>query len=97
MEQQKPIHMITCGAIRAYVWRNECASRLFHDVTFPRRYRDLNGWATTCSFGVKDLPVLAKVILDAHVWIHARLASGEDATSPRAADVATDQAPAGPQ
>lgn len=84
MEQQKPVATITCGAIRACVWRNDNASRLFHDVTVSRRYRDSNGWASTCSFGVKDLPVLAKVILDAHTWIHAQLAGSDEATSPPA-------------
>lgn len=87
MEQQKPVATITCGTIKACIWRNDTASRLFHDVTVSRRYRDSQGWTSTCSFGVKDLPVLAKVILDAHTWIHAQLSGEADATSPPAMNV----------
>jgi len=79
----KPVHVIRCGYISASIWRNECASRLFHDVSFSRCYRDGKGWASTGFFSTKDLPVLAKVILDSHAWIHAQVTGQEETISPQ--------------
>lgn len=78
----QPIHTISCGSVRASIWRNENALKLFHDVTVCRCYRDGQRWASTCTFGTKDLPVLAKVVLDAHTWIHAQVTGQEEVALP---------------
>lgn len=83
MDDKKPVHTISHGNVRACIWRNDSATRLFHDVTFFRSYRKNEGWATSCSFGAKELPVLAMVILDAHTWIHKQLTGqGETPAAP---------------
>ncbi len=66
MEDKKPVNIITYGPVRACVWRNDSATKLYHDVTFSRCYREGAGWGVSYVFGAKELPALAKVILDAH-------------------------------
>ena len=77
----RPIHTIRYGPVRAAVWRNVvdlgAASREMYSVTFSRSYRDGdNQWKDSASFGVDDLLVLAKVADEAHTWI-SRQRSGD--------------------
>ena len=81
MEDQKPIHTISHGAVRACIWQNASASKLWHDVTFFRTYRKGAGWGTSSSFGAKELPLLATTILDAHAWIHNQIANQAEAAA----------------
>lgn len=93
MEQKRPVHTISYEMIRAYIWRNDTATMLFHDVTFFRSQRQGSSLANSCCFGAKDLPLLAKVILDAHAWIHGQVTGQQqDAASPAQAQVTSNQA-----
>ena len=85
MEDKKPVHTISHGTVRACIWRNNSATKLLHDVTFYRSHRQGDGWGTSYNFGGKELLTLARVILDAHVWILTQLSGQMDATSPPAA------------
>jgi hypothetical protein len=93
MEDQRPIHTISNGTVRACIWRNASAKKLFHDVTFFRSYRKGDGWGTSSSFGAKELPLLATTILDAHAWIHNQIASHAEATATDAPGPATAESP----
>ncbi len=79
MNENKPLHTISYGAIQAAIWRNDTAKGIFYDVSFSRRYRTGDTWMSTYSFGVRDLPILAKAAQDAHSWIHA-LPTGQQQT-----------------
>jgi len=72
MSENKPIHAISYGAVRAAIWRNDTAKGIFYDVSFARRYRDGEAWLSTHVFGTRDLPILAKAALDAHTWIQSQ-------------------------
>ena len=80
----RPVQTIRYGSVRAAVWRNMVdngnASRPSYSVTFSRSYKDGNHWKDTSSFGPDDLLVLAKVMNDAHTFIHQCRA--KDATEP---------------
>jgi hypothetical protein len=69
-KDNKPVHHIRYGSVKATIWRNDSAKGIFHTVTVTRSYRDeSNVWHDTGSFHFKDLPHLAKAITDSHSWI----------------------------
>ena len=72
MHDNKPIHSLSYGPVRASIWRNETANGVFHDVTLCRRFKDGDEWSSTQTFRERDLPVVAKAALDAHSWIHGQ-------------------------
>ena len=72
MHDNKPIHSLGYGPIRASIWRNETAKGVFYDVTVSRRFKDGDDWASSQTFRERDLPVVAKAALDAHTWIHSQ-------------------------
>ena len=67
----KPVHEIRLGAVKAAVWANNSASGLWHSVSFGRLYKaDDGAWKTSDSFGRDDLPLVEKVADLAHRWIY---------------------------
>jgi hypothetical protein len=68
----KPVHEIRLGSVKAAVWINSSATGTWHSVTFGRLYKDADdSWKTTDSFGRDDLPLVEKVADLVHRWIHA--------------------------
>jgi hypothetical protein len=64
------------GRIKAAVWENETQTGTRHNVTLQRIYKDEgNNWQTSDSFGRDDLPLVAKVVDQAHSWIYQQGAS----------------------
>lgn len=80
MTENKPMHAINYGAVRAAIWRNDTLKGIFYDVSFQRRYREGETWTSSYTFGARDLPILAKAALDAHTWIHSQAATPADTT-----------------
>ena len=73
MANDKPVHEIRMGRIKATIWGNETDTGVFrHNVQLRRLYKDGDDWKQSDSFGRDDLPVLAKVADMAHTWIHQR-------------------------
>jgi hypothetical protein len=71
MNKQKPTHEIRLGSIKAAIWENKSDSGIRHNVTVSRIYKDGEDWKSTESFGRDDLPLVAKVVDQAHTWIFA--------------------------
>lgn len=69
MANNKPVHEIRMGRIKAAIWENETQNGTRHNVTVSRLYKDGEQWKDTQSFGRDDLPLLAKVLDRAHSWI----------------------------
>ena len=69
MAQQKPIHEIRLGHIRAAIWPNETEGRIWYGVSIVRRYRNGQEWKDTTSFNRDDLPVVAQIAQMAFAWI----------------------------
>lgn len=67
----KPIHEVRLGLIKAAVWKNESDTSVRYNVTFSRLYKDGDQWKSTESFGRDDLLLLAKVVDQTHSWILA--------------------------
>ena len=73
MPQHKPIHEIRLGTVRAAIWANENRPNdVWFAVTVSRLYKDGNGWKNSSSFRRDDLPVVAKIMDLAYVWIWDR-------------------------
>ena len=71
MGNNKPIHEIRLGRIKAVIWGNELEGGGFrHNVQVRRIYKDGEEWKQSDSFGRDDLPLVAKVADMAHTWIH---------------------------
>lgn len=66
MTENKPIHVLNNGMIRAAIWHN---SNGFFNIVFSKTYKDEEGWRNSHHFAFYDLPTLAMTILDAHTWI----------------------------
>jgi hypothetical protein len=67
----KPVHEIRLGAVKAAIWSNTSQSGTWHSVTFGRLYKDGDDWKTSDSFGREDLPLVEKIADTAHRWIYA--------------------------
>jgi len=70
MANDKPVHQIKLGRLRAAIWANETsAGRTNYNVTFSRLYKDGDDWKDSASFGRDDLLLLGKLADLAHTWI----------------------------
>lgn len=68
--QQRPVHEIRMGRIKAAIWENETQQGKRHNVSLTRIYKDGNQWKDATSFGRDDLPLVQKVADLAHSWIY---------------------------
>jgi hypothetical protein len=76
VEKTRPVHEVRLGRIKAAIWENETQNGTRHNVTVSRLYKDGNDWKDSTSFGRDDLPLVAKVVDQAHSWIFGQ---GQDA------------------
>ena len=65
-EKNTPTKEVRVGSCKAAIWENESDGRSFFSVTFSRLYRTDDGWRSTSSFGLNDLPHLAMLASRAH-------------------------------
>ena len=66
---KKPVHEIRMGRIKAAIWENDTDNGTMHNVSVSRLYKDGDQWKDSTSFGRDDLPIVAKVVDQAHLWI----------------------------
>lgn len=78
MSENRPIHEIRLGRIKAAIWQNETDNGTWLSVAISRLYRKDDLWETTTSFSRDDLPLVAKVADFAHTWIYQH---GSDSTA----------------
>jgi hypothetical protein len=70
MAQEKPVHEVRLGKVKAAVWKNDTESGVRYGVTFSRIYKTESGWESSTSFGRDELPLVCKVADMAHTWIY---------------------------
>lgn len=83
-ERKLPVHVVRYGAIKANVWANYGDDgSVRYGVTFCRLYRTTNPetgeecWASSYSYGPRDLPLLEKVAAACFEWIAQQHACAE--------------------
>ena len=74
----KPVHEIRLGTIKAALWENSAANGTRYAVTFSRLYKDGAQWKHAENFRRDDLLVLAKVADQAHTWIASQVPAKEE-------------------
>jgi len=70
--KSRPVHEVRMGRVKAAIWENETPNGTRHNVTVTRLYKDEDQWKDSSSFGRDDLPLVAKVVDQAHSWIFAQ-------------------------
>jgi|SRR6056297_2182446 len=70
MSENRPIHEIRLGRVKAAIWQNETENGSWFSIAITRLYRKDDRWETSASFGRDDLPLVTKVADLAHTWIY---------------------------
>ena len=65
-EKTAPTKELRVGSCKAAIWENASDGHPFFSVTVARLYRTEDGWRSTASFGLNDLPHLALLADRAH-------------------------------
>ena len=67
---QKPLHHIRVGSVRASIWENPSEKGPFLSVTFSRSYKDRSGqWHNGQSYFGRDLDALIDCAQEAKAFI----------------------------
>lgn len=74
----RPVHEVRMGRIKAAIWENETDNGTRHNVTISRIYKDGDQWKDSNAFGRDDLPLVAKVVDQAHSWIFSQNAGSAE-------------------
>ena len=84
-ENNRPVHEIRMGAVKASIWENESKNggtfytASFHTDSFHTLYRDQEGsWRRCSSFGRDDLLLLAKVANEVHTYMILQVITATD-------------------
>lgn len=70
MSENRPIHEIRLGRVKAAIWQNETEHGKRFSVAITRLYRKDDRWESSTSFGRDELPLVTKVADLAHTWIY---------------------------
>jgi hypothetical protein len=67
-DRARPVQSLRHRSIKLSIWRNDTGKGPMYNVTIVRGFRsdDGEGWRDSHSFGYDDLPVIAKLLNDAH-------------------------------
>lgn len=68
-KDNKPVHEVRIGSVKAAIWRNETQNGVRFNASFTKLYKEGDEWKHTDSFGRDELLVLAKVADQAHTWM----------------------------
>jgi hypothetical protein len=71
--ENRPVHEIRHRSIRAAIWKNQTVNGVMYTVTISRSYRNCETWHDSRSFRYDDLPIVAKLMFDAHTFISSLL------------------------
>src|SRR4051812_14492012 len=76
-----PVRTIRHRRIRAAIWAYPTQNGVMYNVTVTRSYKDGEAWRESASFGYDDLPIVAKLMYDAHSAISTLLAQDRATSS----------------
>jgi len=78
MSENRPVHEIRSGSIKAAIWANPSEKGEFYTVTFARVYRNGDGLKDSRSFGPYDLWPLVRVAASTYAQIAKRAREAEE-------------------
>jgi hypothetical protein len=83
MANQKPIHEVRLGKVKAAIWRNETDAGPRYSVSIVRLFKVEGGdWESSTSFGRDELPLVSKVADMVHTWIYQQSERKEESPEP---------------
>ena len=73
----KPVHVIRCGNIKATCWLNSTQAGYFYNTTITSSYRDksTDEWGDSGSFSDRELLTVAHAFQEMYRWICEQKAS----------------------
>ena len=74
-EANVPIEQLRHKRLKVAIWKNPSANGLFYTVTISRSFKKDENWFDTSSFRFDDLPIVAKLLNDAHSVISRLIAN----------------------
>ena len=79
MKEQKPVHTIRLGRMKAAIWANQSQNGPWYSVKVRRVYRNGDEWKQSDRLGRDDLLLACKALDQAHTWIyeHGKLAGAD--------------------
>ena len=79
MANQRPIHEIRLGKVKAAIWKNDTDVGPRYSVSIVRLFkRDDDQWDSSTSFGRDELPLVSKVADMVHTWLYQQSEPAED-------------------
>ena len=68
MTNNKPIHQLKEGRVRAAIWPTGSGGAHGYSFTFERLYKQKESWKSASSFYIDDIERLEKVLSEARSW-----------------------------
>lgn len=79
MANQRPIHEIRLGKVKAAIWKNDTDSGPRYSISIVRLFkRDDDQWDSSSSFGRDELPLVSKVADMVHTWLYQQSERAEE-------------------
>lgn len=69
MSNNKPVHEIRIGLVKAAIWESKSEKGSFLTGALSRLYKAEGGWKQSHSFGAWELPSVLQVVDQAKAWI----------------------------
>lgn len=80
-ETNTPVAHLRHKRLKVAIWKNPSAKGPFYTVTISRSFKKDENWFDTGSFRFDDLPIIAKLLNDAHSVISRLIASDKAAAT----------------
>jgi hypothetical protein len=78
MTNNKPVHDVKIGRVKASIWANQTKQGTRYSVTIGRLFKPEDGpWKTSPSLDRDDLLAAAKALDSAHSWVIAQPAQSQ--------------------
>jgi hypothetical protein len=78
MTNNKPVHQIKEGRVRAAFWSIGHGSPNGYTFTFERLYKQKESWKSASSFYIDDIERLEKVLSEAKSWFTQQAPAAEE-------------------
>ena len=72
-----PVQVLRYGTIKVCIWHNQTTNGSRFSVRISRLFKNGDKWSESSRFGRDDLLVAAKLLDQAHTWIHHSQANEE--------------------
>ena len=83
-DPNRPVRTLRHRHLKVAIWENQTSNGVMYTATVTRSFKQEDGWKDTQSFRYDDLPIVAKLLNDAHTVISGLIEKSET-PAPKAA------------